>query len=151
MTSEIDFRKQRDFWELLNSPRPTKLYNWFRGSDSTFSGKHCSWSHNDFHSTSTSREEGFCGKLNLTEHFLKARHVVSEVFRVTMKCPSCGNPELQEHHRFCCSCGFNLALATSKVSNTSPEQFTATAGKLQSFSLLSLPRNKSDTRHEIRK
>ena len=124
----------------------------FRGSDSAFSGNiavdHIAISI----STSTSKED-VSSKFHEKEHNLQARNVISEAFCVAMKCPSCGNPELQEHHCFCYICGFNLAVArssgTSTVLNTRAEQFPATAGMLQSFSLRSPPRNEGEMRLDM--
>lgn len=44
-----------------------------------------------------------------------------------MKCPDCGNDELQEHHRFCSNCGCKLSglqspkETVSKSTNSSQE------------------------------
>ena len=64
----------------------------------------------DFYSRPTAK--GLYSELSLNE--LNYRTFSQEcrflkVFRITMKCPACGNDELQEHHRFCCNCGCKVS------------------------------------------
>ena len=63
-----------------------------------------------------------------------------------MICPKCGNSELQQHHRFCCQCGYLLdgrsASSATSLSETSPQKIvpdheltTPSTGQLSIFFL----------------
>ena len=63
-----------------------------------------------------------------------------------MICPKCGNSELQQHHQFCCQCGYFLdgrsASSATSLSETSPQKIvpdheltTPSTGQLSIFFL----------------
>lgn len=61
-----------------------------------------------------------------------------------MICPKCGNSELQQHHRFCCQCGYFLdgrsassatSLSETRPQKTVPELKTPSTGQLPIFFL----------------
>lgn len=134
---EIVIPSKEIYFRLQISENPPRWHRSIRGIDPAFSGKQLRYSWGFWFHTDGERTY-VAAWVYQRRKSCQENHVgftMNEAFWVTMKCPACGNEDLQEHHRFCSNCGSTLSQGikssgeTLTVSKNSSQQTTSVGDK----------------------